>query len=92
MKELTIRWEIIPGPPEQVIYFANDDKVGNGDQGFERIIKMIMENQRIEKVILKAPYILGFGGGRLESTFPFNLKYQELKSAVGKRALIIDYL
>ncbi|HZY35743.1 MAG TPA: hypothetical protein VFE53_03800 [Mucilaginibacter sp.] len=92
MKDLTIRWELVAGQPEQVKYFVNELNIGNGDKGFDRIIDMLKENPQIEKVTLKPTQIAGLGGESFGRTLPFRGRYDEFKKILGQRTLLIDFL
>jgi hypothetical protein len=88
MKEMVIRWE---EDPDRVVYFINENIVGDGDNGFDNIIKILSEEGQIETVMLKINNILSFGGESFESTLPFAVRYNEFKKAIGKRKLLIKY-
>ena len=88
MKEMVIRWK---DDPDHVVYFINENIVGDGDNGFDNIIKILYEDGQIETVMLKINNILSFGGGSFESTLPFAARYDEFKKAIGQRKLLIKY-
>jgi hypothetical protein len=92
MGDLTIRWEIIPGHPEQIIYIIDGLVVGNNDAGFEEVIKIVSKSEPNRRVVLKTNNIAGLGGESFESSLPFSARYDEFKNALGAKGLLVDFV
>lgn len=91
MDDLIIRWETIPGHPEQVIYIVDEQVVGDDNAGFDEVIKILNKSEHIRRVILKTNNVAGLGGESFESSLPFNARYEEFKKAMGEKALMVDF-
>ena len=89
MKEMIISWTGTEGKDLQ--YFVDKKPVGNGDEGFEKILAILKKDRQAAWVVIKVDAITALGGQSAEETLPFGNRYDEFTKAVGTRSLITRY-
>jgi len=72
------------------MYFIDDSQVGEGDEGFDKILQAIRTHKNA-RVTLKIQYNSSFGGNSLKDSLPFARRFDELTEALGRRKLIYEF-
>lgn len=83
MTAFTVHWEYEGGDTSRVIYFIDGVIVGEGDVGFDNILRLVKAKPGA-KVILHGSGSNSFGGEKLQDSFPFGARYRELVEALGE--------
>lgn len=90
MKELRISWELTPEAPARPAYYVNDSPVGEGGEGFDRILDLVRSHKNV-RVILHVRQMTSLGGGSLEESFPFADRLDELRKELGENKLVYEF-
>jgi hypothetical protein len=88
-KTMTIRWELAPGDIHRVMYFIDDSPVGEGDEGFDKILDRIRLHKNIQ-VTLKVQD-LALAGGSLIDSFPFRERFNELSEELRDNSVRYEF-
>jgi len=89
LKSITIRWEVVPGNPAQVMYYVDDSPVGRDNEGFEQVLDAIRSNKNVQ-VSLRIRNV-SVGGESLIASLPFRERFTELREALGENKLTYDF-
>jgi hypothetical protein len=90
MKEIRISWELTPEAPARPAYHVNDSPVGEGDEGFDRILDLV-RSHKDARVILHVKQMTSLGGGDLEESLPFGDRLDELGKELGERKIVYEF-
>jgi hypothetical protein len=88
-ESLKISWQADREDVSHITYFINSGRVGEDDEGFEKILQAI-NNEPSAEVIIKINQMHGLGGEKLEDHLPFKKRYDELINVLGERKLIYE--
>ena len=89
LKSMTIRWEVVPGNPAQVMYYVDDSPVGRDNEGFDQILDAIRSNKNMSATLRIRS--VSEGGKSLIASLPFRERFTELKEALGENKLTYDF-
>jgi hypothetical protein len=88
---LKISWKINEADTSVVSYFINGKKIGENDNGFKKLLRVI-NDKKTAAIIIKTDAMYGLGGETTEDHFPFKERMGELQEALGGRKLIYEFI
>jgi len=90
-ESLKISWQADREDVSHITYFINSGRVGEDDEGFEKILQAI-NNEPSAEVIIKINQMHGLGGGKLEDHLPFKKRYSPRISLMTCKNLVNSVL
>ena len=91
MKMIKIRWDIVDKAPLKVKYYFNGTSMGFDDDGFEKIIQLIKDDNNADGISFTGRSTAdNTHGESLEATLPFYKYWATLMSVIGQKKLVFE--
>lgn len=88
MNELIISW-ITNGI--EATYFVNNEKVGCGENGFQKVLRLVDESKNIKKIMIRYPAAAD-NGGDAHQYFPFLNQYEAFQQHIQRKNVLVEYV
>jgi hypothetical protein len=90
-QQTVVAWVVKPGPKGQVVYLVDGQELGQGDTGFDQLLRHLADLPQGRVLIIRYPFWLTTGGGSFEDLLPYKTRVDELQRVIAERGLRVRY-